>query len=534
MKILIVNTFDINGGAARAAYRLHNALIKFGIQSTMLVQKKFSTDSTVIEIKDKNNNSFYNNLILNNYPNKTKTLFSSSIINNKDLIHYINTSDADIVHLHWIVNNFLSTEDLLKIKKPIIWTLHDMWPFTGGCHYTEECEKYKSSCDECIVLNSNQQGDLSSINYELKQKVYKKLSNLTINAVSKWISNCAQESSLLKDKCIYNLPNPLDTNLFKPYTSENIREELNLPLDKKIILFGAMNATSDPRKGYKYLEKALNKLEKDKYTFLVFGNTEESKEKNITFLGNIYDDITLSKIYSCVDVMIVSSIQENLANTILESLSCGTPVVGFKIGGNSDMIDHKENGYLSKPFDTQDLADGIEWILHHPNYDELCKNARKKVLTNFSEEIVVPKYIKLYKKILKEAKSSKNNFKESSDIKLSNLYIKTFNKYIKEEKVKKELYFSKNFNKFFEQINSIDGNILLYGNGTIGRTIQKLIPEKIIDYVDIKDINHHPSTLKNMKYDKILISVLGREKEIEEYLLKELKINKNKIITIEL
>lgn len=534
MKILIVSSHDISGGAARAAYRLHTTLLKYKIQSIMLVQKKFSTNSTVIEIKDKNNNSFYDSFILNNYPNRTKTYFSSSIINNNDLINYINTSNTDIVHLHWVTNGFLSVEDLAKISKPIIWTLHDMWAFTGGCHYTEECERYKSICEECLVLNSNEKNDLSSINFKLKQKVYKRLSSLNINGVSKWISNCAQQSSLFKDKPIYNLPNVLDTNIFKPYNKNNIRKELNLPLDKKIIIFGAMKATSDPRKGYKYLDKALNTLDRNNYTFLVFGNTEKIQKNNIIFLGNINDEITLSKIYSCADVMIVPSIQENLSNTIIESLSCKTPVVAFDIGGNSDIIDHKENGYLAKAFNTQDLANGIEWILQHPNYDELCKNARKKVLNDFSEEIVIPKYIKLYEKILKEPKCSKNNFKESTDIKLSNLYIETFNKYIQKENSKKEIYFSKNFNKFFEQISLIDKNIILYGYGTIGKTIQKLIPEKIIGYVDMNDNNNHPSTLRNMKYDKILISVLGREEEIKRYLVKELSVPKNKIITIEL
>jgi len=413
MKILIVNTSDIEGGAARAAYRLHKALRSQGVDSQMLVQNKSSDDYTVIAEKDKVKKTlnklrpFFDSIPVRFYKNRTKTLFSSSWLPFSNIVNKINEINPDIVHLHWIAGGMMRIEDIVRIKAPIVWSLHDMWAFTGGCHYDEECGGYKKKCGNCKVLGSNKEKDLSRKVWHRKQKVFESKKNITIVGLSKWLNSCSKNSSLLKDKKHINLPNPIDTTLFKSFDKKQARRLWSLPEDKKLVLFGAMNATSDPRKGFKELSEALHKLTCKDVEFVVFGSSEPQNPPNFKFkthyVGQLNDDISMVTLYNAVDVMVVPSIQENLSNTIMESLACGTPVVAFHIGGNADMIEHKINGYLAKPYESKDLAEGIEWVLNLPmqDYDKLCENARRKVVEEFDSKIVAKKYIDLYKEILK-------------------------------------------------------------------------------------------------------------------------------------
>ncbi|OAG27027.1 glycosyltransferase family 4 protein [Thermodesulfatator autotrophicus] len=411
MKILHINTLDISGGAARAAYRLHKALLAEGIDSSMLVQIKISDDYTVIDIADNKMQKAFNRLrpIIDQIPvkfykNRTKTLFSPAWFGFNNILKKIEDINPDIVHLHWICGGMIKIEDLCKIKKPIVWSLHDNWAFTGGCHIKWDCEKYKDKCGSCPRLGSNKENDLSRWVWNRKQKTFSKMDNLIINGLSRWIMNVSQQSSLLKDKRHINLPNPIDTNTFKPFDKEESRELWNLPKNKKLILFGAMSATSDINKGFKELSEALKMLNLKDIEFVVFGSSKPQNAPDFKFethyVGHLYDDISLVTLYNAVDVMVVPSLQENLSNTIMESLSCGTPVVAFDVGGNSDMIEHKVNGYLAKPFDIEGLASGIEWILNNADYKSLRQNAREKVVKNFDSKIVAQKYINLYKEIL--------------------------------------------------------------------------------------------------------------------------------------
>ena len=413
MKILIVNTSDINGGAARATYRLHKSLLNSGVDSQMLVQDKHSDDYTVIGPGTKIKKAIakirptLDQLPVTRYKKRTKIIFSPAWLPFSGIVNRINEINPDIVHLHWIAGGMLRIEDLTKIKKPIVWSLHDNWAFTGGCHIKLDCDKYKNKCGKCPILKSAQENDLSRSIWTRKKKVFDKLDNLTIVGLSKWIANCTKESSLLKNKKIINLPNPIDTDIFKPFNKIEARKLWNLPKDKRIVLFGAMNATGDPLKGFKELSESLHKISKRDIELVVFGSSEPKESQNFGFrthyLGTLHDDVSLVTLYSAADVVIVPSLQENLSNVIMESLACGTPVVAFNIGGNSDMIENKINGYLAKPFDTNDLAYGIEWILNTPNYDELRRSARKKVVQEFDSRIVVKKYIELYQEVLKNS-----------------------------------------------------------------------------------------------------------------------------------
>lgn len=409
MKILIVNTSDIQGGAARAAYRLHKALLAEGVDSQMLVQSKASDDFTVIGPQTKIQKALgkirptLDSLPVLRYKGRTRTLFSPGWLPFSGLADKINSLKPDVVHLHWIAGGMMRIEDLAKIKAPIVWSLHDMWAFTGGCHYDEECGAYQNQCGQCPVLRSDKKFDLSSKVLLRKQASFARLPNLTIVGLSKWMAECASSSSLFKDTPVVNLPNPIDTQTFAPFDQFVARQLLNLPLDRKLILFGAMGATSDPRKGFKELAQALELLSPD-YELVVFGSSEpktpQGFKQKAHYLGHLHDDISLRVLYSAADVMVVPSLQENLSNAIMESLACGTPVVGFAIGGNEDLIEHHQTGYLAKPFDIEDLAFGINWILNHDNPSALTDAAREKVLCEFDSEVVAKKYIKLYSQMV--------------------------------------------------------------------------------------------------------------------------------------
>ena len=376
MKILIINANENKGGAAKAANRLYCGLLYENIDAHYLVDNKISDDfrilssETKIEKLKKIFRQQYEHFRVRLYKYRICTIFSlNNTFFNSGLIKQINMINPDIVHFHWVNGGMINIKDLLKIKKPIVWTMHDSWLFTGGCHLPYECKKFKSECKKCPVLGSDKNNDLSN-----------KIFNI--------------------------IPNPIDTTMYRPIPKNVAREILNLPNNKKIILFSASSATSDPNKGFKELNTAINSLKLDDVLLLVMGGCMP-KENNIfkypiKYLGQLNDNISIKLVYNSANVSVVPSLSENLSNTIMESLSCATPVVAFDVGGNSDMCVHKVNGYLAKPFDCKDFADGIEWVLNTLKYNELCLNSRKKILNEFDSKIITKRYIKLYKNILNQ------------------------------------------------------------------------------------------------------------------------------------
>ena len=335
------------------------------------------------------------------FKNKSKMLFSPSWLPFSNIVDKINKINPDIVHLHWICGGMMKIQDIAKIKVPIVWSLHDMWAFTDGYHYDDNFDICKNGC---IVEHKN---FLSTSIFKRKKKSYSQKKDMTIVGLSRWLNECSKSSTLLKNKKHVNLPNPIDIGVFKPFDKEKSRELWDLPKKKKLILYGAMSATSDPRKGFKELSEAVVKMRKtDSIELVVFGSSKPQSAPDFGFktyyLGCLSDDISLVTLYSAVDVMVVPSLQEAFGQTASESMACGTPVVAFCTTGLLDIIDHKLNGYLAKPFDTTDLKNGIEWVLNASNYDELCVNAREKVVREFDSKVVAKKYIELYEEILSE------------------------------------------------------------------------------------------------------------------------------------
>jgi glycosyltransferase involved in cell wall biosynthesis len=413
MKPLLISTSDIGGGgAARAAYRLHRGLQNIGVESQMLVQDKQSDDCTVIAPESKVSKGIsklkptLDSLPLQLYPQRDRSTYSVQWLTDK-LASQVAQINPDVINLHWINNGYLKIETIAKFNKPIVWTLHDMWAFTGGCHYNGDCINYINSCGACPQLHSNKEKDLSRWIWQRKAKAWQNL-NITIVTPSHWLSKCAASSSLLKDTRIEIIPYGLDTKQYKPIEKSVARSILGFPQDKQLILFGAMSATSDPRKGFNLLQSALQKLSQsgwgDQVELFIFGASQPKTLPELGFkshyLGRLNDDISLSLVYAAADVFLAPSVQDNLPNTVMESLACGTSCVAFDIGGMPDMIDHQQNGYLAKSFDVEDLARGIAWVLEdEERLRKLGVNGREKVEQNYTLEINSQNYLSLYENL---------------------------------------------------------------------------------------------------------------------------------------
>lgn len=397
MKIVILNTSERTGGAAVAAGRLGKALKQAGIQVDKLVR-----DDTWL-----NRFRFYWErliIFLCNHLNR-KNLFAVSIANTgTDLSGNPSIKEADIIHLHWINQGFLSLKDieaLVKLNKPIVWTMHDMWPCTGICHHARDCEKFQTGCQSCFFLKSKGK-DLSTSVFDKKLSLYKD-ANITFVGCSRWLSGRAKKSYLLQDKTVLSIPNPIDTEVYHPMGQGTARELLGLPSGKKLLLFGALNVT-DKRKGIDYLIAALRKIEKPDVELVVFGQVKDDIRGlfpvPIHSMGYLSDESKIVTLYNAVDIFITSSLEENLPNTIMESMACGTPCVGFEIGGIPEMIDHKINGYVTNYKDANDLANGIQWVLEHGDRQALSDACVKKVQENYTDEVIAGKYLALYQNIL--------------------------------------------------------------------------------------------------------------------------------------
>ncbi|MDB9303323.1 glycosyltransferase family 4 protein [Nodularia spumigena CS-591/12] len=414
MKVSLLSRSDGRGGGYAAAYRLHQGLKKINIDSTMLVSEKNRDDFTVLGSNNKLGKGWgkiaptLHSLPLIAYPKRqNKLIFSLQWMPDK-LAAQVAKMNPDVINLHWINGGYLRIETLAKFKKPIVWTLHDMWAFTGGCHYSANCDKYTKFCGACPQLGSHKERDISRWIWQRKAKAWKNI-NLTIVTPSRWLAECARKSSLFHNSPIEVIPNALDTQIYKPIDKTIARKLLNLPLDKKLLLFGAMNSTSDRRKGFHLLEPALRKLSQDNsqenIELVIFGASRPLEVPHFgwptNYLGRLNDDISLSLVYSAADVFLAPSVEDNLPNTVMEALACGTACIAFDIGGMSDMIEHQQNGYLAKPFDIDDFAKGIAWvIIDDHRHARLSNRSRDRALKLWSDDVVAKQYLAVYEQAI--------------------------------------------------------------------------------------------------------------------------------------
>ncbi|WP_430809903.1 MULTISPECIES: glycosyltransferase [unclassified Carboxylicivirga] len=392
-------------GAGRAAYRLHSALLKEGVDSLMVVGEKESNDGRVVNIQDGAGFRFLRKvfiriekMLLHLTPG---TLFSSGTCAFRQT-RRINKLKPDIVHIHWINRGFFNIRALTRIKAPVVVSMHDMWYYTGGCHYATNCFKYRSGCEGCIRAADRSTAQRVMRWHGLKSTIYNQTDKLAFVGLSRWMEQCAKESALLHHQHVLNLPNCIDTT--KYVANEKARKDLDFGEDKKLILFAAVDALSDKNKGFDLLEEALSYLPADRYALLIVGDKGKTSFDHLSFsihnTGFVKEEGKMIDYLSAADVVVVPSRMENLSNMIMEALACATPVVAFATGGNGDMIEHKVNGYLAEAFSSNDLAQGIGWCLEDDERQkELSARARSAVLEKFNETKVGSEYRALYQQL---------------------------------------------------------------------------------------------------------------------------------------
>jgi len=417
VKIVHINKTDAGGGAAVAAMRIHRSLMRAGVDSHILVQEQKRNEPNEhcagngFIYKINNFSRFvHERLTILPYEKDRHMRYNFSIANTgQSLINNPILLDADIIHLHWINQGFLSLnniKEILDLGKPVVWTLHDMWPFTGGCHYSGICFEFNEHCGYCPFIKKPQKNDISYNNFIQKRNIYSG-KNLTIVTCSKWLGTLARSSAALKEINVLSIPNPIDTNFYRPLDRMECRDELGLPRNKKLILFGAANIL-DIRKGFRYLEEALTIIQdsfpaiSDNIELVIFGKLMKGWENRFSFkihnMNFISSAETLVKLYNAADTFILPSLQDNLPNTVVESLCCGTPVVGFSIGGIPEMITHMQTGYLAEVKNSLSLANGIyNMLFFSPKQRE---RVRESAIHMFDENIVANRYIELYNSVL--------------------------------------------------------------------------------------------------------------------------------------
>ncbi|RJQ82998.1 MAG: glycosyltransferase [Desulfobacteraceae bacterium] len=427
MKVVHLNTLD-TGGAATAAYRIHKCLEAEGLDSSMLVLQKTNPDPGVRSLCATApgdllvQKSFQRwQALLRNYPRRPRglELFSDSAAT-ISLNQLQEVKAADIIHLHWVAGLFNYT-DLASLcsGKQVVWTLHDMNPFTGGCHYAGQCRKYMQQCGGCPQLGSAGEDDLSRCTWKTKAQAYADV-DLTLAAPSRWLGACIAESGLMARFPLHIIPYGLPLTRFRPVPGPAVRKHFNIPETAQIVLFGA-DDTSNPRKGFAYLVNALKLLDSRKYTseklcLLVFGNFFKQPPGDLPFkifsAGRIENQQGLAQLYSAADLFVLPSLEDNLPNTAIEAMACGTPVVGFDSGGIVDIIDHQFTGFLAATGNASRLADGMDWVLsacaQGTPFGQRC---RSKAENAFSAHTQAQAYLQLYDQL--KAKASKSKTKVS-------------------------------------------------------------------------------------------------------------------------
>lgn len=367
MKVVHIATIDV-GGAYKAASRLHEALLLQGVQSNILLRTKTHKESIGEECFS---NTF--SASISKAKNVCNMLLADRTIARDvlgtDVSRHRLVREADIIVLHWI-NSFLTCKELKRLAslgKPILWFMHDMWIFTGGCHVDGYCGRYEQGCGFCPMVKRSSEHDVSYYNFQDKMQLLKDMDETIVAGPSQWIVQCAQKSAILQDKRIIYLPNLIDMKVFKPANNREILyRKYGIHSDKKIVLFGAADSGTDNKnKGFQYLLQALELLPRDEYQLLVFGNSGNDIKLpegfEATFLGFISEESRLAEVYNLADVFVNPSNQESFGYTTCEAMACATPVVAFPIGGLKEQIIHKENGYLAEYHNSTDLAEGIRY-----------------------------------------------------------------------------------------------------------------------------------------------------------------------------
>jgi glycosyltransferase involved in cell wall biosynthesis len=386
LRVVHLNTVAGSGGAGVAVQRIHHSLVNAGVLSRLLVMHHHGSDEDVREYQlPPSHNSRAARLahrwrrwrIAREQAPYVDTLAQGNFntdrsnVHGGDLIQQL--LPTDIIHLHWVAQfvDWTTFFSHLPPDVPVVWSLHDMNPFTGGCHYNQECPRYRNQCGKCPQLDSNRNKDLSRLVWNRKGAALNRLrtGQLTIAVHSEWFRQLAQSSSLFREFPIKLVPLGLDTNTFRPQDKQTCRAELGIDPDADVLLFVAVNTTT-PRKGFEYLKDALEAVKNRKRLQLVsVGRKKISPVTSIPHhhLGYIKDASMMAKIYGAADVFIMPSLYETFGQVAAEALACKTPVVAFDSGGVREVVRHEQTGYLAPVRDTEALATYLDKLLGDPD-----------------------------------------------------------------------------------------------------------------------------------------------------------------------
>lgn len=419
MKVGLLNSTDSTGSGI-ACLRLLEALEqKEHLEPHLLVQKGKNPGRDNLTVLKKHRfhkisyllRTLIGNYLIKKYSENVRH-FSTGLYGMSSIASKL--KNKDIIHLHWINDSFISLDGLNQIghlNKLVFWTLRDLWPITGGCHANEGCQHFTTYCHQCPKLGSDDEYDLSYRIWARKQQVYSNLNPVFI-APSEWMAQQVKKSTLGGPYPVHVIPNPINHERFKPRSKTEGRRYFNLPEDKTYLLFGAINSTNDPIKGFKELMEALSildqriNLEAANVEILVFGNQDQSIESRLSttchLLGHIDSEEAIINCYNAANYLIIPSLQDNLPKMVMEALACGVPCIGFNTGGIPEMIDHEKNGFIAEKGDSHELAVQLEKaiVMQEERRYELAENARQKVLDNYTYARISELHINLYQEYL--------------------------------------------------------------------------------------------------------------------------------------
>lgn len=400
-----------------AANRLMEALNNNGVKAMMLVGRKETHCLTVVGLPYRWLQAWrflWERICLFVYQHfRYSRVFEVDMANTgHDITGLREFRDADVIHLNWINQGMLSLADIRKILasgKPVVWTMHDLWPAAAICHYARDCQRFKTGCRNCVLLpGGGSANDLSSRVWKRKLALYRN-SNIHFVTCSKWLEGQARQSGLLRGLKVTSIPNSICQRVFHPMDKAAVRRSLGLQEKARVVLFVSQRVT-DGRKGADYLVKALDLLARtqpelcsDMVVAMLGRHAEQMagqfSQKSVA-LGYVSDEKRIVEIYNAADLYVLPSLEDNLPNTIMEAMACGVPCVGFKVGGIPEMIDHRKTGYVAEFRSAEDLAEGIRWTLAEADSQELSRAAVGKVARCYSQQIVSFRYIELYQELL--------------------------------------------------------------------------------------------------------------------------------------
>lgn len=417
MKVLIVNTSEHTGGAAVAASRLCEALINNGVKAKMLVRDRETAKLTVVALPRSpllRWHFLWERLCIFLFSRLSrKHLFEIDLANaGTDITCLPEFCEADVIHLHWINQGMLSLNGIRKILrsgKPVVWTMHDIWPATAICHLTLGCRSFNSVCHHCKYLpGGGSAHDLSNRVWRRKLRMLAE-GHISFVACSRWLEGEAKASALLKGHQVTSIPNPINTRQFCPGSQQEARRQLGLPEQRQLLLFICQRVTNH-NKGMQYLVEACQHLS-DRYPEMVqttgvviLGGHADEVVGLLPFeaypLGYVTDESRIVQVYRAANVFVLPSLSENLPNTIMEAMACGVPCIGFRVGGIPEEIDHLKNGYVAQYRDSVDLARGLRWILYDADPDQLSQQAVRKVARTYTQSSVAMRYIEVYQEAI--------------------------------------------------------------------------------------------------------------------------------------